>query len=244
MGALVPNRGSVRTLGADPAAMPPEVRARVGYLADEMEVPGWMSLHGAMELQATYFPAWDGDFARDLMRRFELQGTMVYRALSKGQRRRFLLALLVATRPDLLVLDEPAGGLDVGVRRQFFDLLMEQAAERRVTIVISSHILSDVERIVDRVAFLKGGRLVRAGQLDDLKASVKRLVLPGASEADETLLRQRFSVLSAHREEGALLAVVDDFDPERLTGLEATVEHLNLEELYLVFNTLAPEAVR
>ena len=235
MGALFPDRGTVRTLGVDPADMPPATRARIGYVADEMEVPPWMTLREAMELQAAYFPTWDSDFARGLMRRFELEGSMVFRALSKGQKRRFILTLVLAQKPELLVLDEPAGGLDVGIRRQFLDLLMEMLAERSMTIVISSHILSDVERIVDRVGFIKDGRIVREGELEDLKSRVKRLCLP--SPRQEGLLKERFTLLGLQRDQEALLAVVEDFDPARLDGLEATVEHLNLEELFLAFNT-------
>lgn len=233
MGALVPDRGQVLTLGVDPFVMPAAVRARIGYLADEMEVPGWMTLRDAMELQAAYFPTWDEAFVAELRRRFELNGDMAFGQLSKGQKRRFLLLLVVATRPELLTLDEPAGGLDTQIRRQFFDLLLEMVAARPMTIVLSSHILSDVERVVDHVAFTKGGRVIRTGQLEDLKARVKRLVLPGAR--GEGLMRERFTIVSEKREDDALLAVVEDFDPERMNGLEAEVEHLNLEEIYLAF---------
>ena len=234
MGSLNPDCGTVATLGADPAVMPPAIRARIGHLADEMEVPAWMTLQDAMALQAAYFPSWDAPFAHALMKRFELTAAMVFSRLSKGQRRRFMLVLVMSSRPELLVLDEPAGGLDVGVRRQFFDLLMEEAAARPLTIVLSSHILSDVERVVDHVAFVKEGRVVRAGALEDLKTRVKRLAL--RSPCDGGLLRERFHVIDIRRDQEALLAVVDDFDPERLDGLDAGVEHLNLEELFLVFN--------
>jgi ABC-2 type transport system ATP-binding protein len=238
MGALVPDRGEVTTLGVDPARMPPDVRARIGYVADRMEVPAWMTLGAAMELQAAFYPTWDATLADRLMQRLELRPTMVYKALSLGQQRRYMLLLVLAQRPELLALDEPAGGLDTAVRREFLELLMEMQAERPITIVLSSHILSDVERVVDRVAFMQDGRVIRTGELEDLRARVKRLVLPGAR--GESLLRERFKIVRADRDADTLLAVVEDFDPARLDGLEATVEHLNLEEIYLAFTAREP----
>lgn len=234
MGALLPNRGEIRTLGVDPADMPPAVRARIGWLSDALAVPDRMTLADAMDLQAAYFPTWDEALARNVAEAFGLNGASVFGQLSLGQKRRYMLVLVVAQMPDLLVLDEPAGGLDPGVRHQFIDLLIDQANARPMTIVLSSHILSDVERLVDRIAFLKEGRVVGGGELETLQARTKRLCLPSAAQA--ALVRERFRVCQTQQVEGAWLATVEDFDPARLDGIEATVEHLNLEELFLVFN--------
>ena len=234
MGALLPNRGEIRTLGVDPGDMPPAVRARIGWLSDALAVPERMALADAMALQSAYFPTWDEPLARNVAETFGLDGASVYGKLSLGQKRRYMLVLVLAQMPDLLVLDEPAGGLDPGVRRQFIDLLIEQANARPLTVVLSSHILSDVERLVDRVAFLKDGRVVGGGELETLRARIKRLCLPSAAQA--SLVRERFRVCQTQQLEDAWLATVEDFDPARLDGIEATVEHLNLEELFLVFN--------
>ena len=126
-------------------------------------------------------------------------------------------------------------GLDAAVRRQFLDLLIELAGARNITVLIASHILSDVERVVDHVAFVKAGRTVRQGALEDLKTSVKRLCLPGETPRYE--VERRFEVLAWREESGALLATVADFEAERLQGLDCRIEHLNLEELFLLYNT-------
>ncbi len=236
VGALMPNEGTVRIFGEDPMTMPPSTRERIGYLADEMELPNWMTLGEAMRIQASFFPRWDRDEAWRLMKVFELSADQTYGHLSKGQKRRFLIALVVAQRPELLILDEPSGGLDAAVRRQFLDLLIEIASEREITVLIASHILSDVERVVDHVAFVKAGRTVRQAALEDLKTCVKRLCLPADTHRYE--IERRFEILSLREESGVLLATVGDFDPERLEGLECRVEHLNLEELFLLHNTL------
>lgn len=237
VGALVPNEGTVRVLDVDPLEMEPSVRARIGYLADEVELPSWMKLREAMGVHSSYFQDWDGDRAWELIEKYQLDLDQPFGTLSKGQKRRFMLTLVIAQQPDLLVLDEPAGGLDVGVRRQFLDLLMELASEREITILISSHILSDVERVVDNVAFIKHGRLLRQAGIEDLKSGVKRLCLPKGFETDR--LGDHFSILSTRAESDALLVVVDGFKPEKLDGIECRVEHLNLEELFLVHNQMA-----
>lgn len=234
MGALLPDRGTITTLGTDPGDMPPEVRARVGWLSDSLAVPNRFRLCDAMALQAAYFPAWNEDLGYELAKRFGLAATSVFGQLSLGQKRRFMLTLVVAQMPDLLVLDEPAAGLDPAVRRQLIELLIEQASERPMTIVLSSHILSDVERLVDTVAFMKEGRVVAQGELESLRSRVKRLCVTSHQQA--ALLRERFAVRHEDQVGGAMRAVVEDFDPAMLDGIEATIEHLNLEELFLVYN--------
>ncbi len=235
MGALIPQEGTVRVFGVDPVGMPPETRARIAYVADEMELPKWMSLSEAMKLHASYFEHWDEKMALERLRMYELATSQTFGTLSKGQQRRFLLTLALAQLPELLILDEPAAGLDVGVRREFLDTLMELANQRDVTVLLSSHILSDVERVVDHVAFTKKGGLIMQANLEDLKGKVKRLCFPNPPE--ESALAQHFNVRSTTHQGGALLAVVDDFAPDKLNGWECQVEHLNLEELFLIYNT-------
>lgn len=234
MGALIPNEGSVRVLGVDPVGMVPEIRSRIAYVADEMALPNWMRLGEAMQLHASYFEQWDETMAQERLRNYKLTLNQTFGTLSKGQQRRFLLTLALAQQPELLILDEPASGLDVAVRREFLDTLMELANEREVTILLSSHILSDVERVVDHVAFTKKGRLVKQANLEDLKGQVKRLCFATAPE--EATLSAKFEVLSTSQRGGAYQAIVNDFSPEKLNGWECQVEHLNLEELFLLYN--------
>ena len=125
-----------------------------------MTLPAWMKLGEAISVQSTFFEKWDADGLWQLLKTFDLHADQIFGQLSKGQKRWFMIAMIVAQRPDLLILDEPSGGLDVSVRRQFLDLLLELANERQITVLIASHILSDVERVVDHVAFIKEGKTV------------------------------------------------------------------------------------
>lgn len=240
MGALVPNEGTVSVFEEDPLAFTPATRARIGYLADEMVLPSWMTLGEAIGVQSSFFQKWDHEALWQLLKTFELHADQTFGQLSKGQKRWFLIVLIVAQQPDLLILDEPSGGLDVSVRRQFLDLLVTLANEREMTVLMASHILSDVERVVDHVAFVKEGKTVCQSGLEDLKTRVKRLCLPVGTHRHE--IEKRFTVLSTREQSGALLATVEDFKPDYLSGLECRVEHLNLEELFLVYNTLDKEA--
>ena len=236
MGALVPHQGSVQVFGENPLTMKPATRARIGYLADNMELPAWMQLNEAIRVHGSFFAHWNGDEVWKLLETFDVPPDQSFGALSKGQKRWFLIALIVAQRPDLLILDEPSGGLDVAVRRRFLDLLLDIASQREITVVIASHILSDVERVVDHVAFVKEGRIVSQARLEDLKTRVKRLCLPASTARSE--IEKRFEVLFMREQSDTLLVTVSDFDHERVEGLDCRVEHLNLEELFLTFNKL------
>jgi len=235
MGALIPNQGRVRVMGEDPLTMAPATRARIGYLADQMELPAWMTLHEAVRIHGAYFADWDPKAVWQLMDTSEVAPHQRFGHLSKGQKRWFLISLIVAQSPDLLILDEPSGGLDVTVRRKFLDLLLELASQREITVVIASHILSDVERVVDHVAFVKEGRVVQQSMLEDLKTRVKRLCLPVGTQRPD--IEKRFQIISYQVQSEIVLATVSDFEEERTQGLSCRVEHLNLEELFLIYNT-------
>ncbi len=234
LGQLVPNEGAVTLWGEDPLDLKPERRSRIAYVADEVELPGWMKLQEGMTLYASYYPQWDAAEADALIKRFDLRMDRPFGTLSKGQKRRFFLMLAVAQQPELLILDEPAGGLDAVVRRSFLDLLMELRNKREVTMLISSHILSDVERVIDRVAFVNEGRTTLEDDLDLIKERVKRICV--SKDKDASLMLERFSIESQHDIAGVTQFNVTDFSPDKMDGIDGTVEHLNLEEIFLAYN--------
>lgn len=239
LGQLIPNAGQVTVWGGDPVDMPAATRSRIAYVADEAELPHWMTLKEGMELYASYYPQWDTTHAGSLIQRFALPMHQRFATLSKGQKRRYFLCLALAQQPELLVLDEPAGGLDPVIRREFLELLLELRSARDVTILLSSHILSDVERIVDRVAFIHEGKCLLQDDLDTLKGQVKRLCIPEGADT-EAALRERFNVVSARTVGGTKQLHVSDFDEGKLEGIDCAVEHMNLEDIFLAFHTDTP----
>jgi ABC-2 type transport system ATP-binding protein len=177
LGLLRASEGSVRVFGRDPAADPAGVLARVGYLSEEPELPAWMRLGELFRYTRAFYPNWDPVFAEELRRSFALDTSARVKHLSKGQRARTGLLLALAHRPELLVLDEPSSGLDPIVRRDILGAIIRTVADEGRTVLFSSHLLHEVERVADRVALIDRGRVVFSGALDDIKQTHHRLTL-------------------------------------------------------------------
>jgi len=177
LGLLRATSGSVRVFGRDPAADPASVLVRVGYLSEEPDLPGWMRVGELFRYTRAFYPNWDPAFAEELRESFALDLTAKVKHLSKGQRARAGLVLALAHRPELLVLDEPSSGLDPIVRRDILGAIIRTIAEEGRTVVFSSHLLHEVERVADRVALIDRGRVVFSGALDHIKDTHHRLTL-------------------------------------------------------------------
>ena len=239
MGHLHPTEGTVRTLGEDPWRHTEETRRRIAYVSENMALPGWMTPKAAIRFCARLYPAWDAEMAETLVEEFALRAGGRFSSLSKGQRRSLCILLALCQNADLLVLDEPAAGLDPVARRGFLQRILEVACADGRTVFISSHILSDVERVVDRVAIIARGKLKLEGELEDLKQSARKLVLPGAVSAEQ--LGAGFQVLRCRRQEEATEAFVLGFDEDRFRAFcaeQGCVQGaqqfgLNLEDLFV-----------
>jgi ABC-type multidrug transport system ATPase subunit len=177
LGLLKAQTGSVRVFGLDPVTDPVGVLSRIGYLSEEGDLPGWMRVDELLRYMRAFYPQWDEDYAQELRRQFALDPAQKVKSLSKGQRARAGLLVALAYRPGLLLLDEPSSGLDPIVRRDILGAIVRTIADEGRTVLFSSHLLEEVERVSDCVAMLKGGRIVFAGQLDDVKQTHHRLTL-------------------------------------------------------------------
>lgn len=177
LGLLRAQEGSVRVFGTDPAADPAAVLARIGYLSEEPELPGWMRIGELLRYTRAFYPNWDPTFAEELRMSFALDPRAKVKHLSKGQRARIGLLLALAHRPELLVLDEPSSGLDPIVRRDILGAVIRTVADEGRTVLFSSHLLHEVERVADRVALIDRGRVVFSGALDHIKRTHHRLTL-------------------------------------------------------------------
>jgi len=177
LGLLRAQEGTVRTFGRDPVADPVWVLSRIGYLAEDTDLPGWMTIAELMRYAESFYPGWDRGYAEKLRKDFELDLRAKVKHLSRGQRSRAGLLVAVAYRPPLLVLDEPSSGLDPIVRRDILGAVIRTVADEGRTVLFSSHLLDEVERVSDHVALLVRGRVVFAGPLDELKAEHHRLTV-------------------------------------------------------------------
>jgi ABC-2 type transport system ATP-binding protein len=177
LGLLNAQTGSVRVFGRDPIADPVHVLSRIGYLSEEPDMPGWMRVRELIRYVAAFYPTWDHDYAESLRAEFGLDPTAKIKHLSKGQRARAGLVCALAYRPQLLLLDEPSSGLDPIVRRDILGAIIQTIADEGRTVIFSSHLLAEVERVSDQVAMIKDGRMLFCDSLDRVKQLHARLTL-------------------------------------------------------------------
>jgi ABC-2 type transport system ATP-binding protein len=177
LGLLRAQAGSVRVFGRDPVADPPGVLGRVGYLSEENDLPGWMRVDELIRYTRAFYPGWSDAYAAELRRAFELDPGARVRDLSKGQKARAGLLIALAHRPELLVLDEPSSGLDPLVRRDILHAIIRTVAEEGRTVLFSSHLLDEMERVADHVAMIDRGRIVLCAPLDEIQETHRSLTL-------------------------------------------------------------------
>ena len=174
LGLLRAATGSVRVFGLDPVRDPVRVLGRVGYLSEERELPEWMRVDELMAYTQAFHRTWDETYARQMLESFALDPSKKIRELSKGMRAQAGLIAAVAHRPELLILDEPSSGLDVAVRRDILDAIVRTVADDGRTVIFSSHLLDEVERMSDHVTMMDHGRVTLSGVLDDVRRGYQR----------------------------------------------------------------------
>jgi ABC-2 type transport system ATP-binding protein len=174
LGLLRAATGSVRVFGLDPVRDPVGVLRRVGYLSEERELPEWMRVDELTAYTQAYHPTWDASYARELIESFGLDPSKKIRELSKGMRAQAGLIAAVAHRPELLILDEPSSGLDAIVRRDILDAIVRTVADDGRTVIFSSHLLDEVERMSDHVTLMHQGRVTLSGALDEVRREYRR----------------------------------------------------------------------
>jgi ABC-2 type transport system ATP-binding protein len=177
LGSHYAQKGLVRVFGIDPVAHPVEVLGRIGYVSENRDIPDWMRVAEIMAYTQTFYPAWDSAYAEELREMFELDPNQKILTLSRGQAARVCLLLALAHRPDLLLLDEPSSGLDPVVRRDILSAIVRTIADEGRTVIFSSHLLEEVERLADRVAIIHDGEVILDDGLESLKESFHRITL-------------------------------------------------------------------
>jgi ABC-2 type transport system ATP-binding protein len=177
LGLLKAKEGDVRVFGLDPVRDPVGVLGRIGYLSEMRDLPGWMRISELMRYSQPFYPDWDQAYAEELGETFELDSLQKIKTLSKGQRARTALLIALAHRPDLLLLDEPSTGLDPIVRRDIISAIIRTIAEEGRTVLLSSHLVDEVERVADSVAIIHHGQMVLIDSLNNIKETHHRLTL-------------------------------------------------------------------
>jgi len=231
-------RGAVKLLGKEAAWLTAEERGRIGYVAEGHHLIQGYKVSKLADLCRSLSRRWDREFFDKLMQTFRLPLNRKVRQLSTGMRAQLNLALAMASQPELLILDDPTLGLDTIARRQFLELAIELIGQDGRTILFSSHILSDVERIADRIGILAAGRLVVDCGLEELKGRVKKLrvIFPETAPANlyltEIINRQdsgREMILTVANWNEQKRAILETFHPESCTEIPMTLEDIFIE---------------
>ena len=232
MGLLKPDGGTIRVLGMDPAKEALTIRREVGYLAEDQQMWGWMRVQEILQFVAAFYPTWDWKLARQLMETFGLPTKTHVKHLSKGQNVRLGLLLALAHRPRLMILDDPALGLDPIMRKEFLRDVVTHLQGNEVTVFFSSHLLYEVEPVADLVGILDKGRIVCAAGTEELRARVRQLVL--ARAAWEEVGAQVEGVLDVRPDGERVAVVVADAAAARsvLRGVAVKETELNLDEIF------------
>ncbi len=229
VGLLTPTTGSIEVLGGRPAENPTQL-SRVGFVAQETPVYESMSVGDHLRLGGWLNPTWDQQVADRRIDQLGLDRSQKAGKLSGGQRAQLALTLAIAKRPELLILDEPVASLDPLARREFLQGLMEVVAEQQVSVVLSSHLVSDLERVCDYLIVLVSSHVQVTGEIEDLLASHYRLT--GPRSGLETLPPSLRIIEESHTDrQSTLVARLDDpiLDPAWV------VERIGLEDLVLAY---------
>lgn len=233
VGLLAPTAGTISVFGCRPAAGPQQLR-RVGFVAQDAPVYRNLTVGAHLRMAAALNPGWDGELASRRITRLGLGPGMRAGRLSGGQRAQLALTLAIAKRPDLLILDEPVAGLDPLARAEFLASVHELAAERATTVVLSSHLVADLEQICDYLIVLVASRVQLAGQIDALLASHHRLTGPRTDPAGPVLYPG--VIAAAHPGSSTTLLVRAD-DPALKPGWAR--EPVRLDDLIVAYMSQA-----
>jgi ABC-2 type transport system ATP-binding protein len=178
VGLLRPSAGDIRVMGWSPRAHPQQVLPRVGFLAQDVPLFRGFSIADMLEVGRRLNPRWDQATATTRLQRLGISLSRSVGHLSGGQRAQVALAIALAKRPEFLLLDEPLASLDPLARHEFLKELMEAASTDGLTVLLSSHVIADLERVCDHLLLVNAGRLQVAGEIDDLMARHALLVGP------------------------------------------------------------------
>lgn len=237
LGFTPASAGTVEVFGHESYRMPASVKARVGFVPQQDELVDQLRTADQIRVIRSFYKHWDDDLVARLMAKWEIDPRVRVKSMSVGQRQKLSILLALGHRPELLLLDEPVASLDPIARRHFLEQIVEIAADGTRSVVFSSHIVSDIERLANKIWILKDHRLCWRGDFDDLKDSIVRLHVRGTRPAARSWSIP--NALSVEYAESYATAIVRDWSADlhdeiaELTGAELEPEPLTLEDIFL-----------
>jgi len=244
LGLLRPTRGSSRLLGHDSPNLPPKLRDRIGYVAEGHELYRSAKVADLAKFQGAFFSRWDRRSFDEMLEHFRLLRSQRIRQLSNGQRAQVSLALTLACNPDLLVMDDPTLGVDPVIRRRFLESMIQLINQKGRTVLFSSHVLADVERVADRVGILTRGVLRVDCRLSEFKQRLRRVraTFDGAVPSLQLVpglvwlqVESRSVILTIAHYDGTHEAYLRERGARAIEPLDST-----LEDLFIDYNSGEP----
>ena len=236
-GLLRPDAGDIRVNGVAPAQFTVRDRWKIGYVSEKQILMPGMRVDALIHFTSQFYPDWDSAVCERMLRRFKIDPARRIKALSQGTARQVAFLLALAQKPDLLLLDEPAANLDVVARRDFLDEMLQLLWEEGKTALLSSHILSDVERVADEIGIIARGTLKISEPLDQLKETVKQARFYGFARGLDTFaIPEAFRLTKSRDEALATLRIQDDTTLPQLAAAhrcQYELIHLNLEDIFV-----------
>jgi ABC-2 type transport system ATP-binding protein len=229
--------GTVQVFGFDSYRLPGAAKARIGFVPQQDELVNQLTAADQIGVIASFYPHWDDALVARLCDEWEVDSRQRIKHMSVGQRQKLSILLALGHKPDVLILDEPVASLDPIARRQFLEQIIEVTADGRRSVVFSSHIVSDVERLANKIWIIKDQRMYWQGDFDSLKESIVRLHVRATSALPESLPIP--NVLKLKRNGVSATAIVKDWGPEvertlsRELDADLDVEQLALEDIFL-----------
>jgi len=240
LGQQKPSQGAVTIFGRNVWTDRARLMSRVGVVPEDPDAPPEMTTAEIVRFCARLYPRWDSAGVAARLRLFDVPQAVPYGRLSKGQKRQVLLSIVLAGSPELLVLDDPTLGLDVVARKELFEELVTDLAERGTTVVVTTHDLPGIEAIADRVAILKGGKLVLDEDLETLKWRFRRLRYASAPMPAESVELNQLRTTSVRQWGSGIEAVVSNYDDVLLERFRSAsgarnveVSPMSLEEIFI-----------
>ncbi len=236
-GLLWPDAGEIRVNGVAPAQFTVQDRWKIGYVSEKQILMPGMRVAALIQFTSQFYPGWDFGVCERMLRRFKIDPQKRIKTLSLGTARQVAFLLALAQKPDLLILDEPAANLDVVARREFLEEMLQLLREEGKTALLSSHILSDVERVADEIGILVRGRLKISEPLDQLKETVQQARFYGFARGLDTFaVPEAFRLTKTRDEALATLRIQDDTTLPKLAAAhqcQYELIPLNLEDIFV-----------
>ncbi len=240
LGFLKPSSGTSSMLFENSWELSNDVRHRIGYVPQDPVSMKWLKIRSMLDYTGAFYSNWNMKFIDSLLGEWDLDPDAKISTLSEGEKQKLAIIMALGHDPEVLILDEPVASLDPASRRYFIKRLIEMNLDQNKTMLFSTHIMSDLERIAADIVLLKEGEIAYKGNLSDLKDNIRRIHFQSTSDLPEMIPMN--NVISSYVNKTTATFTVNGFEEEEIQQIGrdlsafVTIEQLNLEEIFLELN--------